>query len=200
MTTVEWRTAEALVTSTTTAGARKLTYRDFVRFPDDGQRHELVDGVHYVTPSPVSPHQRVVGNLHFLLRLHLEQQAGGMVFLSPLDVVFTMFDIVEPDLLFISDARRHILTRRNVRGAPDLVIEVLSPSTRRRDEGVKLKLYDRSDVIEYWVVDPDAETIRIYRRVEGQLSVVANPAGPLACLTSLLFPGLSLSLARVFAQ
>ncbi len=128
---------------------RKLTYQDFVEFPDDGKLHELIDGVHYVTPSPVRPHQRLVGNLYFLVRLHLERHGGGEVLLSPFDVVFTPFDIVEPDLLYVSDARRRILTEKNVQGSPDLVVEVASPSTRRRDEGVKLKLYDRSEVVEY---------------------------------------------------
>ena len=78
---------------TTTGGSgSKLTYTDFLAFPDDGMRHELIDGVHYVTPSPVLPHQRVIGNVYFLLRRHLEDHAGGMVYVSPVDVVFTMFD------------------------------------------------------------------------------------------------------------
>ena len=142
-TTVEWA-GEPMLMPTTHARPGRLTYRDFVKFPDDGKRHELIDGVHYVTPSPASAHQRVVGNLHFLIRLHLEQHGGGEVFLSPFDVLFTTFDIVEPDLLFVSDARKHVVTEQHVEGSPDLVVEVRSPSTRRRDEGVKLKLYTGS--------------------------------------------------------
>ena len=179
----------------------KLTYRDFVRFPDDGKRHELIDGVHYVTPSPFMPHQNVLGNLHFLIRSHLEEHRAGRVFLAPFDVIFSFFDIVEPDLLFISNERMAILTRKHVRGAPDLVVEIGSKSTRRRDEGVKLELYERGDVLEYWVVDPDEETIRVYRRKEGRLA----RAGELArehheALTTPLLPGLSLPLHRVFAE
>lgn len=178
----------------------KLTYRDFVKFPDDGKRHELIDGVHYVTPSPASAHQRVVGNLHFLIRLHLEQHGGGEVFVSPFDVVFSMFDIVEPDLVFVSDARQHVVTEKHVKGSPDLVIEVRSPSTRRRDEGVKLKLYDRTDVAEYWVVDPASSVARVYQRRTGRLSLAVELAGDAAAITSPLLPGCVLPLDRVFAR
>jgi Uma2 family endonuclease len=112
-----------------------------------------------------------------------------------------MFDIVEPDLLFISDARRHILTRRNVRGAPDLVVEVRSESTARRDQGVKLKLYDRRGVLEYWVVDPEAEAIRVYRRRGQRLELSQELGGdPEAVLTTAPLPGMSLPLAKIFDQ
>jgi Uma2 family endonuclease len=179
--------------------ARKLTYHDFVKFPDDGKRHELVDGVHHVTPSPFTLHQRVVGNLYFLLRLHLETHGGGEVFVAPFDVVFTMFDVVEPDLLFVSDARRHIITDRQVKGSPDLVIEVLSSSTRLQDQGVKLHLYDRSDVSEYWLVDPDSETVQVYRRSNGRLVRAAHLRASTAVLESRLLAGVSLPLVEIFA-
>ena len=178
----------------------KLTYRDFLEFPDDGKRHELIDGGHYVTPSPVSRHQRILGNLFFLVRSHLELHHGGDVYLSPLDVVFTIFDIVEPDLIFISNARSGILTHENVQGSPDLVVEILSPSTRRRDEGVKLALYDRSDVLEYWVVDPFAHLIRIYLRQHARLARTAELTRDRdEALTTSLLPGMSLPLVKVFA-
>jgi Uma2 family endonuclease len=186
---------------TTQARSGKLTYRDFLKFPDDGKRHELIDGVHYVTPSPASGHQRVVGNLYFLIRLHLEQHGGGEVFLSPFDVLFTMSDIVVPDLLFVSDARKHVVTEQHVEGAPDLVVEVRSPSTRRRDESAKLKLYDRSDVTEYWVIDPVAALVRVYRRRKGRLSLAEElTSEAVTALASPLLPGCSLPLARIFAK
>jgi Uma2 family endonuclease len=182
-----------------TTGGRKLTYDDLLLFPDDGLRHELIDGVHYVTASPASRHQLVMGNLHFHLQLHLRQHGGGVLFLSPLDVLFSQFDVVEPDLLFVSDARRQVVTEKNVQGAPDLVIEVTSPSTRRRDEGIKLALYDRCDVVEYWVVDPKAELMRVYRRAGGRLARALELGNtPGAALTSDVFPGLSLPMAEVF--
>ena len=134
--------------------ARKLTYRDFLKFPDDGNRHELIDGVHYVSPSAVPRHQVILCELFFQVRLHLEAQPQGTVLLSPCDVVFTLFDIVVPDLFFVQAGRAGIVGEKNIQGAPDLVVEILSPSTRRRDEGVKLALYDRGGVSEYWVIAP----------------------------------------------
>jgi Uma2 family endonuclease len=179
----------------------KLTYDDFVLFPDDGQRHELIDGEHYVTPSPNQIHQIIVGNLHFAIRGYLETHPSGLVFLSPFDVVFTKFDVVEPDLLYISNQRREILTQQNVQGPPDLVIEVGSPGTRRRDETIKRRLYERSNVSEYWVVDPDLEVVRIYRREGdgyGRAQELTRESGDV--LTSPLFPNLDLSLEAVFRQ
>src|SRR5688572_359485 len=134
----------------------KLTYDDFLLFPDDGKRHELMDGEHYVTPSlPNIRHQTILGNLYFLIRTWLDQHPVGLAFMAPLDFVFTQFDVVEPDLLFVSTNRAaDILTAEHVTGAPDIVVEIGSPSTRKRDETIKRRLYERSGVSEYWVVDP----------------------------------------------
>jgi len=178
---------------------RKLTYEDYLRFPDDGKRHELIDGVHYVTPAPLRPHQSIVGNLYYAIRHHLEQQPGGRVYLSPFGVVFTLFDVVEPDLLFVSEARRPIVTEKHVQGAPDLVVEIISKSTRRRDEGIKLRLYERSAVEEYWVIYPESGTIRIYRRSGPALKLTDERfASRQDVLTTPLLPGLEISVARVF--
>ena len=109
----------------------RLTYEDFLLFPDDGRRHELIDGEHYVTPSPNTKHQAVLGNLHFVLRSWLEEHPVGRVFFAPFDIVFTNFDVVEPDLLYMSNARAaEILTQKHVTGAPELIVEIGSPSTR----------------------------------------------------------------------
>jgi Uma2 family endonuclease len=185
---------------TATSDAR-LTYRDLLRFPDDGKRHELIDGVHYVTPSPFSPHQRVAGNLHFLIRFYLESHPIGKIFMAPLDIVLSMFDVVEPDLLFISNARIRILTDKHIHGAPDLVVEVASKATQRRDEGVKLRLYDRVEIAEYWLADPATERVRVYRRDVGRLTraIELGAASGSADLTSPLLPGLRLPLERIFA-
>jgi Uma2 family endonuclease len=179
----------------------KLTYDDFVHFPDDGQRHELIDGEHYVTPSPNLGHQAIVGNLYFLIRQCLELHPVGRVFMAPLDVVLSNVDVVEPDLLYVSDARRAVLTPKHVRGAPDLVVEVGSPGTRRRDETIKRRLYEQWDVQEYWVVDPDLEEVRVYRRQgERYVRSALLSAEQGDVLTTALLPGVSLALDRVFAQ
>jgi Uma2 family endonuclease len=179
----------------------KLTYDDFAHFPDDGKRHELIDGEHYVTPSPNTKHQSIVMNLTGLIWSYLRERKVGVVFGSPLDVVFSHFDIVEPDLLFISNARRKVLTSKNIQGAPDLVVEVGSPGTRRRDELIKHQLYERFDVSEYWVVDPDLDAIKVYRLADGRYTRVAELTlrdGDL--LTTPLLPGLELPLAEIFAE
>ena len=180
----------------------KLTYDDFVLFPDDGKRHELIDGEHYVTPAPNLKHQDIIGNLHFLVRSWLEERAAGRVILSPFDVVFSRYDVVEPDILYVSNERAAaVLTELNMQGSPDLVVEIGSKSTRKRDETIKLRLYERMDVQEYWVVDPWRDVLRVYRRdgTTGQLVVavqLSRSAGDV--LESPLMPGLSMPLARVF--
>ena len=112
--------------------AVKLTYDDFVHFPDDGQRHELIDGEHYVTPSPNTKHQRVSGNLFFLIVGWLEDHPLGQMFYAPYDVVFSAFDVVEPDLLYLSNERAaQVLTPLHAKGVPELVVEIASKGTKR---------------------------------------------------------------------
>ena len=180
----------------------KLTYDDFLLFPDDGKRHELIDGEHYVTPSPNIRHQTILGNLHFLMRAWLEQHPVGRVFMAPLDVVFTQFDVVEPDLLFVSRHRAaDILTAKHVTGAPDVVVEIGSRSTRKRDETIKRRLYERSGVSEYWIVDPDLDVVRVYRHRDGRFDrPVELRADAGDVLTSPHLDGLEMPLGRVFAE
>ena len=180
----------------------KLTYDDFLLFPDDGKRHELIDGEHYVTPSPNTKHQRIVGSLHGAIWNYLRAHPGGEIFLAPFDVVFSRFDVVEPDLLYVSKARAaQILTAEHVKGSPDLVIEVASPTTRRRDQTIKRRLYERSGVAEYWVVDPDVNVVRVNRREGGRFArpvELSLEAGDL--LTTPLLPGFELPLTEIFTE
>jgi Uma2 family endonuclease len=178
----------------------KLTYDDFVLFPDDGMRHELIDGEHYVTPSPNSRHQIVLGNLHLLIGNWLREHRVGRVMLSPFDVVFTTFDVVEPDLLYLSNGRAaQVLTSKNVQGVPELVVEIGSPSTRKRDETIKRRLYERSGVSEYWFVDPEIDVVRVYRagpKGFEKPAELSREAGDV--LSTSLLPGLDLPLIRIF--
>src|SRR5688572_19027641 len=128
----------------TTGSGVKLTYDDFLQFPDDGKRHELIDGEHYVTATPNTKHQRICGNLFFLIRSYLETNPIGEVFGVPLDIVLSSFDIVEPDVQYLSKARAMgVLTPKHLIGAPELIVEVGSRSTRKRDEMIKRRLYER---------------------------------------------------------
>jgi Uma2 family endonuclease len=182
--------------------ATKLTYEDFALFRDDGKRHELIDGEHFVTPSPATRHQAIARNLTGLLFAFLRGRDAGAIFPAPYDVVLTPHDVVEPDLLFVSVARRAIVTEANVQGAPDLAVEILSPASRRLDEILKRDLYDRAGVVEYWVVDPDAETVKVFRRGDGDAfdrpQLLLRDHGDV--LTTPLLPGLELPLAEIFAE
>jgi len=187
-------------TPETTAGL-KLTYDDFVLFPDDGKRHELIDGEHYVTPSPNVRHQQIQGDLFAMIWNYLEARPIGKVFNSPLDVVFSRFDVVEPDIVYLSHERASsVLTKANLQGAPELAIEIGSPSTRQRDETIKRHLYERCGVAEYWVVDPDIDVVRVYRTTgEGKFGrpiELSRETGDV--LTTNLLPGLDVPLARIF--
>jgi Uma2 family endonuclease len=179
----------------------KLTYDDFVLFPDDGQRHELIDGEHYVTPSPNLKHQAISRNILTSIGFYLRNHPVGRIYAAPLDVVFSHFDVVEPDLLFVAETRREVLTAANVQGAPDLVVEIGSPSTRRRDEKLKHRLYERFGVSEYWVVDPDIDVIAVYRLMDGEYlraQELSFDRGDV--ITTPLLPGLEIPLAVVFAD
>jgi Uma2 family endonuclease len=187
---------------TTSRRDARLTYEDLVRMPDDGLRHEIIDGVHYVTPSPVLRHQQLSGRIYLAIGTYLESRPEvGQVFYAPLDTVFSPWDVVEPDLVFVAADQLGILTEPNIQGAPALAVEILSPGTRKRDLGIKRELFDRGGVREYWAVDPKARELTVYRRApDGAFPQVEQlSAGDGDTLTTPHLPGFSLSLARLFA-
>jgi len=179
----------------------KLTYDDYVHVPDDGQRHELIDGEHYVSASPNTRHQRVAVRLSLVLGRWLEEHPVGEMFFAPFDVVFTRFDVVVPDIIYISAERAMVeLNDRHATGA-DLVVEIASPSTNQRDRTLKHALYERAGVVEYWVVDPDADTIQVYRRRGERFArPVTLAAGRHDVLNTSLLPGFELRLAQVLSR
>jgi Uma2 family endonuclease len=181
----------------------RLTYDDFVLFPDDGKRHEIIDGEHYVTPSPNLRHQDLVGRLHVEIALYLRTNPrAGRVFLSPLDVVLSHYDVVEPDLLFVAGDQSAIMTEKNIQGPPALVVEVLSKSTRKRDAQTKRRLFERTGVREYWLVDPELDTVQVFRpSPEGRLARVAElSAEEGESLTTPLLPGCAIDLRELFRE
>ncbi len=181
--------------------AARLTYDDLVAmFPDDdGVHRKLIDGKIFVTPSPVTRHQRLVTRLTISLGNHLDAHPDqGEVFTARLDVVMTAHDVVEPDLLVVLGDQRDILNDKNIRGAPALVIEVLSPGTRRRDQTLKRRLFDREGVREYWIVDPDRNRVTAHRRAIDGSFPLARMFNAGEILTTPLLPGWSLPLERLF--
>jgi Uma2 family endonuclease len=186
--------------ATTSHFDSRLTYDDLARMPDDGMRHEIIDGVHYVTPSPVVRHQRIVGRLSLAIGNYLEAHPdAGEVFGVSIDTVLTRWDVVVPDVLFVAADQRSILTEPNIQGAPALVVEVLSPGTKKRDLGVKEELFDRAGVREYWIVDPTLNTVTIHRRAaDGSFHKVQSLPDDAHALTTPLLPGFALSLEKLF--
>lgn len=178
---------------------RKLTYEDYLLIPEDGLRHEIIDGEHYVSPAPSFRHQHAVGELHGRLWSFNKAHKLGVVIVSPFDNLLSEHDVFIPDLLFVSKERAGLIADRGLEGAADLAVEVHSKSTRRRDEGIKLERYELFGVQEYWLVDPVLKTVRVYRRQGDRLVLAADLSAAAGdSLTSPLLPGLEMPLAEVF--
>ena len=177
----------------------KMTLEDLDRMPNDGNRYELIDGDLFVTASPFAPHQRVVTRLLLKLGSFVEQKGAGEVFVAPFDVHLTIpraegATCVEPDLLFISKARQHIV-HRHVHGAPDLVVEVVSESSARADYFDKRDAYRAAGVREYWIVDTFSRGITVHRF---ETSEPARELSENDTLTTPLLPGFELPVGQVF--
>ncbi len=139
----------------------RFTYEDYVSLPDNGKRYQVIEGEIYMVPAPAPWHQDIVGKLFVLLRTFVEARGLGKVYFAPCDVILSEEDIVQPDIFFISKEREHIITEKNIQGAPDIVIEIMSHFTAKLDKTAKLKLYERSGVKEYWLVDPDRKEVEV---------------------------------------
>jgi Uma2 family endonuclease len=141
----------------------QITWQDVQQLPDDGHRHEAIEGELYVTPAPSLRHQRISMRLTLVLHQLLADPGHGELFYAPTGVEFPVTEEgVQPDLVFVSTERRGIISAAWIRGAPDLVVEILSRTTAHRDRGVKLKLYERQGVEQYWIVDPDARVVEVW--------------------------------------
>ena len=176
-----------------------LTYDDYCQIPDDGNRYEVIDGVLYMSPSPIVRHQLILSNLSSILWNWTKKTGAGVVLIAPMDVVLSKHNVVQPDILFVSNERSSIIEDKNLQGAPDLLIEILSEGNRRHDEVKKRVLYESFDVQEYWIVDPVLETIKVYRLQENRFVRVAEwslEAGDI--IASSLLPGFECRLADVF--
>jgi len=181
---------------------RRMTYRDLVRLPDDGRRHELLDGEHVVTPSPSTAHQRILWNLSRELGNFLDVHPTGTALFAPFDIKLSLFTVVVPDLVYFTAERfARVVNEKHATAAPDLVVEIVSPGTRRRDRGRKRAIYEREGVGAYWIVDPEAKDVTVLRRAasgRGFAPPVVRSAARRDALDSPLFPGLRVPLGRVF--
>ena len=145
-------------------GTRKRwTYSEFARLPESGStRYEIIDDELVVTPAPTSRHQIILTDLLTDLNVFVRSHGLGRIFAPPLDVLFAEGDYMEPDIVFVGKDRAALISDRGIEGAPNLLVEVLSPSTAARDRGIKLDRYRLFGVPEYWIVDPDEATIEVW--------------------------------------
>ncbi len=174
----------------------KFTYEDYLHTPED-QYYELLDGELIVVPAPGELHQSVSALLGWKLIQFASENRLGRVYHAPFDVVLSDLDVVQPDLIFVSHARAHIITDANIQGAPDLVIEILSPSTAARDKTFKRTLYAMHGVQEYWMVDAIAKTATVLLLGERGFEVV-NTYREGEILTSPTLRGFTLNLNEIF--
>lgn len=154
----------------TQSAVRGWTYEEFARLPDDGNRYEVIAGDLYVTPAPTRIHQAVSARLTHLFVAFCQEEDAGTAYHAPFDVILGEGDYVEPDLIFVRrDREDEVFLEHAAVAAPDLVVEILSDSTARRDRGVKRERYAAYGVPEYWIIDIDAGRVEVFRLIGGDL-------------------------------
>jgi Uma2 family endonuclease len=174
---------------------KKLDYDDYCAIPPDGKRYELIEGLIHVTPAPSPLHQRVSKRLQRLLEAYFEESGRGEVFDAPIDVILTPHDVVQPDLVVVTDPA--LVSRRGIEAAPTLVVEVLSPATASYDRTAKAQRYATLGVPHYWLVDLDTRILECFRSRESAYYPIGS-FGRDETLTHPDFPGLRLELALLW--
>ena len=178
---------------------RPLTYHDYYTLPEHGPRYQLVEGELHMAPAPNRFHQEISRNLGFLILKHLEAHPVGKIFDAPFDVQLTDVNVYQPDIIFLRREHYPLQTVQGITGAPDLVVEILSPKTAFLDLGVKREIYARCGVAELWIIDPEIRRISVYRLKENA-ETPAVVCGPGESITTPLIPELVVALDDVFRQ
>ena len=177
----------------------RVSFAELQQWPDDGRRYELYDGEAIVVPAPFPRHQRVAIKLERILGQY-EDAVGGMLLHSPIDIVLTEYDVIQPDIVFFRAERRHLIRMSEAtRVPPDLAVEVLSRSTERRDRGRKMELLARFGVPEYWIVDPIGNVLEIYQ-LQGTVYVLVEVCGENDRVQSPTLAGLTFDARQVFQE
>lgn len=179
-------------------GSVRFRAEDIWDTPEDGNRYEVIDGGLYMTPPPSWTHQSASGVLHFYLMEHVRPRGLGKVVAAPVGVVLDEENGLQPDLVYVSPERADIIGERGVEGAPDLVVEILSPSTRSRDRGIKMRRYAAGGVSHYWILDPRNRTLEAYRLIDGDYELTGT-FGPGSTFRPELFPGLEIPIDDLWA-
>jgi Uma2 family endonuclease len=166
--------------------------------PDDGKRYEVIDGQLFVSPPPVTEHQGASGSIYFHIAGYVRQRQLGKVFYAPIGVVLDDENGVQPDIIYVSQERLDIVSHRGIEGAPDLVVEILSPSTRSRDRGIKMRRYALAGIPHYWIVDPRTHALHDYRLTERGYELTGTHR-PGTTFRPELFPGLEIPIDDLWA-
>jgi Uma2 family endonuclease len=175
----------------------KMNYDQLCLLPEDGNQHELFDGELVMTPSPRPRHQDIVVKLTTRLAAYMEPRSLGKLYVAPLDTIMDEYTVVQPDILFVSRERVAEVVKEWIEGAPDLVVEVLSPSTFHKDLRRKMGVYSQFGVKEYWIVDPEEQTIALYERAGEKLQLTRQFAAG-ETFRSPLLPGFELEVQSIF--
>ncbi len=175
---------------------RPLTYDDLLATPDDGKRYEIIGGELVVSPSPNTEHQWASGDLFGEMRSHVREYDLGVIFSAPIDVMLSPHQFVVPDIVFVSRERGHIIAKQYIDGAPDLIVEIVSPSSQRRDRVTKAALYAMAGVREYWIVDLEAKVVDVFRLHDGRYERIPVENG---IARSEVLAGFTIEAARLFA-
>ncbi len=174
------------------------TYDDYITLPDDLNIYEIIEGELYMAPAPIPKHQKICHNIQRLLGNYLQKNNAGEIYPSPVDVVFDKSNILQPDIIFIARDNLSIVTEKNIQGPPNLVIEILSPSTIRKDRISKLRVYARFEVKNVWIIDPDNQTLEAFELgKEKNYHLISSIAGEEEFRPS-LFPDLIIPLKEIW--
>lgn len=181
----------------TNTKSRLTTYDDYRHLPDDGKQHQIIEGELYMTPAPTTEHQRILLNLFRLIDPFVNEYKLGEVLIAPVDVVLSMTDVVQPDLIYIAKDRSNIVTKKNIVDAPDLVTEILSENTEVVDRNKKMSLYEKHGVKEYWIVDPSTKSVELYLLISGKLQLESTTTGN-EKISSVMFDKLAFTPKDIF--
>lgn len=176
---------------------KRISYAEYRALPEDGNRYEVIGGELLMTAAPFLNHQRVSKNLQFLLETYIRTNNWGELFNAPVEVYLGEEEFLQPDLVCISQARLGMLRDKNIHGAPDLVVEILSPSTARYDRVLKMNAYAKHQVEHYWIIDPDARTLEAFELEKGAYRLIAARSEEETFQPS-LFPNLTIALSELW--
>ena len=176
-----------------------LTAEDYRLLPETGPRYQLIEGDLYMAPAPNRYHQDISANIHFIIRRYLEKHPIGKLYNAPFDVYLDQNNVFQPDLVFVSRKNLSILTDAGAEGAPDFIIEILSPKTAHLDKKHKRRVYARRGVKELWFVDPDTKLVHIYL-LQKDAERPAATWSETDTFTSPHFPGLKFKGVKIFSR